>query len=217
MDVLLGRESGEKHRLDVPGLNYPVDLPLVRVPGPGGRMLRIASLNLVGQVRLNADLGRLLAGRIRADHPDLAGLAVLTVVEKALQLAQMVCVELDLPACAVAYNRVKPHMEPDRRPVVQVGADSITSGGKFLALYERDLSLLAAARGLIVVDDVVSTGGTLLGLLDLVETAARRQGFAPPPVLGVYCAAQEGERHPLLPVPVCALATLPKPVPEAAA
>jgi adenine phosphoribosyltransferase len=64
---------------------------------------------------------------------------------------------------------------------------------------------------------VVSTGGTLLGLLDLVEAAARSQGFPPPPVLGVYCAAQEGDRHPLIPVPVRALATLPRPVPEDAA
>ena len=31
---------------------------------------------------------------------------------------------------AVAYNRVKPHMEASGRPVIQIGSDSITSGVK---------------------------------------------------------------------------------------
>ena len=35
---------------------------------------------------------------------------------------------------------------------------------KFLALYERDINLLVtrAARGVIVIDDVVTTGGTIM-------------------------------------------------------
>ncbi len=64
MDILEGLESGEKFRLSVKGLEYDIELPIVRIPS-NGRVLKIASLNLVGQTRLNTDLGRLLAEKIR--------------------------------------------------------------------------------------------------------------------------------------------------------
>lgn len=210
MDVLGARESGEKHRLEVEGLPYGIEIPYVTLATPRGAV-RIASFNLVGQTRLNRDLGALMAARIRKVVADVRDVAVLTVVEKALQLTQVVADHLGLDAVAVAYNRVKPHMEAERRPVIQVGSDSITSGGKFLAVYERDLNLLAEARGVVFIDDVVSTGGTILGLSDLLHEVARRRGAEPPEILGIFCVAQEGERHPLLPAPLYSLATLPSP------
>lgn len=214
MDVLGALESGQKYQLVVNGLPYTVDIPLVRMPGKTGegQGLTIASFNLVGQVRLNADLGRLLAGRIREVVPDMRGVALLTVVEKALMLAQVTAMELGLEAVAVAYNRVKPHMEAERRPTIQVGADSVTSGSKFLALYERDLNLLASAESYILLDDVVSTGGTILALADLLDEARRRKGLPPATIRGIFCVAQEGRAHPLLPAPLHSLATLPEPV-----
>lgn len=189
----LALESGDICSLDVPGLGYPLELPWVSLPAAGGR-IRIASLNLVGLTRVNADLGRLLAGRLR---PVIAGkprVGLLTAVEKGLQLAQVVSQELSLPRIAVAHNRVKPHMEPKRRPIVQVGADSITSGDKFLVLYERDLNHLAACTdGVILLDDVISTGGTMLALERLVAETSRRAGLPRPlPVLARACAAVEG-------------------------
>jgi adenine phosphoribosyltransferase len=211
MDVLGGLESGDKYRLEVPGLGYDVLLPYVRIPGPE-RTLRIASLNLIGQVKLNRDLGRLLARTIRKEVPDLEGVVMLTVVEKALQLAQVAAQELEMEAMAVAYNRIKPHMEADRRPVLQVGADSVTSGGKYLAVYERDMNLiLGATRGFIIMDDVVSTGGTLQALMDLVDEVWRSRDQEAPPVLGVFCAATEGGSATVLPAPVHGLARLPAP------
>ncbi|EPR40772.1 phosphoribosyltransferase [Desulfovibrio sp. X2] len=213
MTIYPTSESGEKTLLQVPGLPYGVELPLVKLPGTrNGRRLRIASLNLVGQIRLNHDLGHLLAERIRAEIGDLDGVAVLTVVEKALQLTQVAAGELGLDAVAVAYNRVKPHMEADSRPLVQVGSESVTSGGKLLALYERDIHILAqATRGIILIDDVVSSGGTILGLLDLVEAAVNSVGRPAPELLGIFCAAQEGKPRVRLPAPVHALASLPTP------
>ena len=213
MDILEGLESGEKFRLSVKGLEYDIELPIVRIPS-NGRVLKIASLNLVGQTRLNADLGRLLAEKIRAVVPDLSKVAILTVVEKALQVTQVAAEALGIDAVAVAYNRVKPHMEPDRRPVIQVGSDSITSGRKFLALYERDMSLLARAESVILIDDVVSTGGTFLGLADILEEVARQKQQPPPVVSGIFCVAVEGDSPSLLSTPIHALATLPKPVVE---
>jgi adenine phosphoribosyltransferase len=213
MDILDSLESGDKYRLRVPGLDYDIELPFVEVPAEGGP-LRIASLNLVGQIRLNRDLGKLMAKQIRkVVGGDLSGIAILTVVEKALQLTQVVAEELGMESVAVAFNRVKPHMEAQRRPVLQIGADSITSGGKFLAVYERDMNLLMAAeRGFILIDDVVSTGGTILGLAGLVDEIQRRKGNGGGEILGIFCAAQEGEANPLLPAEVYSLARLPEPV-----
>ena len=121
---------------------------------------------------------------------------------------------LGIDAVAVAYNRVKPHMEPDRRPVIQVGSDSITSGRKFLALYERDMNLLARAESVILIDDVVSTGGTFLGLADILEEVARQKQQPPPVMSGIFCVAVEGDSPSLLSTPIHSLATLPKPVVE---
>ena len=212
MDTLGSLESGEKYRLTIPGLDYPIELPFV-VLTEERRTVRIASLNLVGQVRYNRDLGGLLAARIRESIPDMEGVGILSVVEKGLQLAQVVAQNLGIDAIAVAYNRIKPHMEADRRPMIQAGVDSITSGGKFLALYERDLNLLARAdRGLIIIDDVVSTGGTLFGLVTLVEEMTRYKKLdRQPDILGIFCVAQEGDDDPLLPAPLHSLTKLPSP------
>ena len=211
MDVLNSRESGDKYLLKVEGLSYDIEMPYVLVPARDVH-LRIASFNLVGQTRLNQDLGLLLAEKIRATIEDPSSVVILTAVEKALQLAQVVSTELGISSVAVAYNRIKPHMEVKRRPVIQVGADSITSGGKFLAVYERDMQLLTSApEGYIIIDDVVSTGGTIMGLYEILEEASARAGRGAPRLHGVFCAATEGKATSLLPAPVCALAELPVP------
>jgi adenine phosphoribosyltransferase len=212
-DIIGSVETGEICTLEVPGLAYPLQLPYVWLAGEE-RDTRIASLNLLGKTGWNRDLGRLIAARLRAAFPDLAGYCLLTVVEKALQLAQVVAGELDVADMAVAYNRIKPHMEAGRRPVIQVGADSITSGGKFLALYERDINLLAACgqRGVIVLDDVVTTGGTLSALADLLVQVGRVKRLpAPPEIRAAFCVAVEGTRTRLPGIPVHALAQLPDP------
>lgn len=207
-------ESGERFALNIPELPYPLHLPWVWLHGEE-QDLRIASLNLIGQVRWNRDLGKLLAVRVRAAFPDFSRLCLMTVVEKALQLAQVVASELEMTDMAVAYNRVKPHMEASGRPVIQVGADSITSGVKYLALYERDINLLVAraSGGVVLIDDVVTTGGTVLGLVDLLEQVVRLKNLPRPIALrGVFCVAEEGKRTRLLPAPVHSLARLPDPV-----
>ena len=212
-DIVDSVETGESCAVEVPGLGYPLRLPYVWLSGDE-QDTRIASLNLIGKTGWNRDLGRILAGKIRKDFPDLAGFSLLTVVEKALQLAQVVAEELGIADLAVAYNRIKPHMEPLRRAVIQVGADSITSGGKFLALYERDINLLAATatQGVIVVEDVVTTGGTLAALEALLEQVARLKKLPRPiPLRAAYCVAVEGKRTRLPALPVHPLCRLPDP------
>jgi adenine phosphoribosyltransferase len=207
-------ESGERFALRIPGLPYPLHLPWVWLPGDE-QDVRIASLNLIGQVRWNQDIGKLLATRVRSAFPEFSQLCLMTVVEKALQLAQVVASELGMADMAVAYNRVKPHMEASGRPVIQVGADSITSGEKYLALYERDINLLTAraSGGVILIDDVVTTGGTALGLVDLLDQVTRLTNLPRPiPLRGVFCVAEEGKRTRVLPAPVHSLARLPDPL-----
>lgn len=100
-------------------------------------------------------------------------------------------------------------MEPGRRPIIQVGADSITSGDKFLALYERAMNILAEATdGVILLDDVVSTGSTMLALQSLLEQTALVKALPTPPVLAMACVAVEGQ-SPLS--PLVSLTTLPAP------
>jgi len=203
MEITLGAlETGEKYGFEIPELGFRAELPYVLMPASGGS-LKIVSLNLVGMVEWNRLFGRALAQKIREDIPDLDGVVFLTAVEKALQLSQVVCGELGVPLMAIAYNRRKPHMEIEhgrRRPFFQVGGGSVTSGDKYLVVYERDVNLLASAKkGVVIVDDVVSTGGTIAAMATVLDEIAERHapGKEGVKILGIYCVAREGDMKPL--------------------
>ena len=195
-------ETGEKYLFEIPEINFKVELPYVLLPGNGGHV-RIVSLNLVGMTEWNRLFGQALAKKIRAQVPDLDGVVFLTAVEKSLQLSQVVCQELGVPIMAVAYNRRKPHMEIEtgrKRPYIQVGGGSVTSGDKYLLIYERDYNLLLAAkRGVIIIDDVVSTGGTAAALATTLDEITDRESLDKESlkILGIFCVAREGEMKPL--------------------
>jgi adenine phosphoribosyltransferase len=180
-------ETGEKYLFEIPDLDFQTNLPYVLLPVDGG-MLKIASLNL---------------RRIREKIGSLEGVVFLTAVEKSLQLAQVVVQELGLPMMAIAYNRRKPHMEIDagaRRPFLQVGGGSVTSGDKYLVVYERDFNLISSAsRGVVIIDDVVSTGGTIAALATILDEIAERKSLSKDAlkILGIFCVAREGEMKPL--------------------
>ena len=195
-------ETGEKYLFEIPELSFSAELPYVLLPSDGG-FLKIASLNLVGMIEWNRIFGLALAGKIRETVEDLEGVVFLTAVEKSLQLSQVVCQELGAPLMAVAYNRKKPHMEIEtgqRRPFIQVGGGSVTSGDKYLVIYERDFNLLrSASKGVVIVDDVVSTGGTIAALATILDEIAERtspenEGLK---IRGIYCVAREGKMKPL--------------------
>jgi len=195
-------ETGEKFVFEISELGFRAELPYVLMPAPGGS-LKIASLNLVGTVEWNRLFGRALAQKIRQDIENLDGVVFLAAVEKALQLSQVVCEELGVPLMAIAYNRRKPHMEIEhgrKRPFIQVGGGSVTSGDKYLVVYERDFNLLASAgRGLVIIDDVVSTGGTIAAMATIIDEIAERRSEDKDAlkILGIYCVAREGEMKPL--------------------
>ncbi|UCG06149.1 MAG: hypothetical protein JSV83_19900 [Desulfobacterales bacterium] len=195
-------ETGKKYLFKIPDLDIRVELPYVLIPTDDG-FLKIASLNLVGMIEWNRIFGRALARKIRETIPDLQGVVFLTAVEKSLQLSQVVAQELGIPMMAIAYNRRKPHMEIDtgqRRPFIQVGGESVTSGDKFLVVYERDFNLLTSAkRGVVIVDDVVSTGGTIAALATILDEITEHKSLDKSvlKILGIFCVAREGKMKPL--------------------
>jgi adenine phosphoribosyltransferase len=64
----------------------------------------------------------------------------------------------------------------------------------------------------ILVDDVVTTGGTILGLCDLLDQVARLKNLPQGiPIRGIFCVAEEGKRTRLLPASVVSITRLPDP------
>jgi adenine phosphoribosyltransferase len=163
-------ETGEKYTFEIPEISFSTELPYVLLPAAGGSM-KIASLNLVGMTEWNRIFGRALAQRIRETMPDLEGVVFLTAVETGRN-----------------------------RPFIQVGGGSVTSGDKYLVIYERDFNLLCAAqRGVIIIDDVISTGGTIAALATILDEIVERKGLKKEvlKILGIFCVAREGEMKPL--------------------
>ena len=195
-------EIGEKYMFEIPDLNFRTELPYVLLPAAGG-FIKIASLNLVGMVEWNHIFGKALAKMIKENIPNLEGVVFLSAVEKSLQLNQVICHELDIPMMAIAYNRRKPHMEIEtgrKRPFIQVGGGSVTSGDKYLVIYERDFNLLSSAKnGVVIIDDVVSTGATIAALATILDEITESKGTEKDAlkIIGTFCVAREGELKPL--------------------
>lgn len=218
-DAVSSLETGEKYLFEIPSLNFRAELPYVLIPATNGFM-KIASLNLVGMIEWNRVFGRALAQMIREHMANLDGVVFFTAVEKSLQLSQVVCQALNIPLMAIAYNRQKPHMEIEtgrKKPFIQVGGRSVTSGDKYLVIYERDVNLLCSAqKGIIIIDDVVSTGGTVAALATILDEVAEWSGADKEAlkILGIFCVAQEGAMKPLykgLSYKMHSLGTLPAP------
>jgi adenine phosphoribosyltransferase len=135
------------------------ELPIVDV-GP----VAVALLNLLGDTRLTEAAAELLARRVPA------GVEVLVTPEvKAVPLAHAISVRTGLPYVVVRKTH-KPYMVgPVSRSVV-----SITTGKpQDLVIDGADVPRLRG-RAVAIVDDVVSTGGTLTSLTDLLGDVGAR-------------------------------------------
>ena len=132
-------------------------LPLFEV-APG---VRIAIFNMLGDTEVVEAAATDLAARVPADAD-----AILTAEVKSIPLAHALSVRLGIPY-VIARKTRKPYMVGSMSVVVH----SITTGApQTLWLDGKDLRIVKGKR-IVIVDDVISTGSTLVGMRKLVEEA----------------------------------------------
>lgn len=133
------------------------DLPLFEV----APKVSIAIFNMLGDTQIVEAAATELAKRLPGD-----GDALMTAEVKSIPLAHALSVRMGIPY-VVARKTRKPYMVG----ATSVEVLSITTGApQTLWLDGKDLHLVNGKR-IILVDDVVSTGGTLKGMQKLVKSA----------------------------------------------
>lgn len=148
--------SDKVFKVNIKGME--AELPVL--PLPSG--INIAFFNLHGNQVLTEHCGKELAKL-------MAGCDVLITAEsKGLQLTHVTARELGMPFYAVARKSKKLYMQDG----IDVAYGSSITTGKEQRLYlsKHDMELIKGKK-VGIVDDVVSTGASLLGLEDLVIKA----------------------------------------------
>ncbi len=147
----------ETFSVDICG--FTAYLPIL--PLPSG--VRICFFNLHGDSTLTEHCGKEIAKRLLPLDVDV----VITAESKGLQLAHVVARELDQRYYAVCRKSKKLYMQDG----IETSATSITTGNvQTLYLSKHDADLIRDKR-VAIVDDVISTGGSLKGLEDIVSLA----------------------------------------------
>jgi adenine phosphoribosyltransferase len=147
--------SDEFYRVDICGLTR--DLPLFEV----APKVRIAIFNMLG----DTEVVEAAADDLAARFPEGAD-AILTAEVKSIPLAHALSVRLGIPY-VIARKTKKPYMVGS----MSVEVTSITTGApQTLWLDGKDLDIIRG-KGIVIVDDVISTGSTLIGMRKLVEEA----------------------------------------------
>jgi len=159
------------HSVKIAGL--PRDLPLFEV-APG---VRIAIFNMLGDTEIVQAAAKALARRLPKESEVLV-----TAEAKSIPLAHALSVESGLPY-VVLRKSYKPYMGES----VSAETLSITTGQpQTLYLDEKDRALVQG-KGVVLVDDVISTGSTLQGMRLIVEKAGGN-------IIATAAVFTEGER-----------------------
>ena len=135
---------------------YKAQLPII--PLPSG--VNIAFFNLHGNVQLTEHCGKQLA-KLATDCDVL-----LTAESKGLQLTHVMARELGHPYYAVARKSKKLYMQDGLE--VEINSSITTGRQQKLYISKHDADLMRGKK-VGIVDDVVSTGNSLVGLEKLVE------------------------------------------------
>ncbi|MDR1513103.1 MAG: hypothetical protein LBS56_06425 [Propionibacteriaceae bacterium] len=172
-----------------------VDLPLITMPN--GR--RIYTFDLMGRTEWNRVAATLLAERVRATGIDFD--IFLTAEAKAIALNQSLAEQLGHTDYIVARKSLKVYMtEP-----IELSVRSITTDAPQKFFLGKDRYEMLRGKRVCVIDDVVSTGGTMGAFMDL----SQRVGFD---VVLIACVLTEGEaRTSFHGVPLVSLDHIPFP------
>lgn len=136
---------------------YITDLPILTLPSG----IKICFFNLHGNQELTEHCGKMLAKRLVGCD------VVLTAESKGLQLAHVVARELNQHYYAVCRKSKKLYMQDG----IQTSIKSITTGDvQNLYLSKHDADLIRGKK-VAIVDDVVSTGGSLHGMETVIKQA----------------------------------------------
>ncbi len=144
------------HTVDICG--FKAEMPVMKLPSG----ISIAFFNLHGDSELTERCGKELAKHLRDCE------VLITAESKGLQLTHCTARELGQRYYAVARKSKKLYMQDGIEITIQ---SSITTGTEQkLYLSKHDVDLIKGKK-VGIVDDVVSTGASLLGLEALVKKA----------------------------------------------
>jgi adenine phosphoribosyltransferase len=143
------------YTVDICGLKR--DLPLFRV-GPG---TRIAIFNMLGDTPVIEAVADTLAKRLPKGADTL-----MTAEVKSIPLAHALSVRMGIPY-VIARKTRKPYMVG----ATSVEVTSITTGAPQTLWLDGKDQALVHGKKVILVDDVISTGSTLMGMRKLVDSA----------------------------------------------
>ena len=144
-----------KYRLNVAGLER--DLPLC----PIGENLYIGAFILFGDVELTEKCAKALYAK--APEHDV----MITAESKGIPLIHAMCAASGKNRYVLARKSVKLYM----KDVVACETQSITTAAKQTLYIDGDDAAYMKGKRVLIVDDVISTGGSLVSLENLVRLA----------------------------------------------
>ena len=122
--------------------------------------LAIAGFVMLGDVELTDACAPELAGKVPADTE-----VILTAETKGIPLAAELAHQLNMQRFVVARKSIKAYME---NPVWVDDISITTKGKQMLCLMDTDIERIKGHKVLLL-DDVISTGGSMRALKNLVE------------------------------------------------
>lgn len=157
-DEILDPRTGQTWTVDVAGL--PVDLPIMAIkPDFAISLMMVIDLG----VRFGEHIGRELARKLEPLKPEIiVGTATLGI-----PVAIEVTRALGLDDYVILQKSPKLHLAN----ALEQRISSITSKGEQRLLLDRAAVPLLQGKRVVVVDDVVASGSSLKGSLDLVRKA----------------------------------------------